>query len=365
MNICLIGNSLTSLALAKNLINKKIKVFVYYKNTKKLKFQSRTIGISKNNFNFFDKDIIKFRKNMFWKIKQIEIYLEKYNDEKILNFKKSKEELFSIVKNNEVYKLLENNLKKNKLFKKVLIKDNYFYKKILKEEKFDLIINCDGNNQISRNFFYNRINKNYNSHAYTTIIKHQKINNKKAIQVFTKIGPIAFLPISVFETSVVFSIINRREVLNENEIKNLIKLYNKNYNIKNFGKLEKFELNLSAPRNYYHNNLMAFGDSLHKIHPLAGQGFNMTLRDIKIFSKIIQNRIDLGLSLDHSIYSEFEKKTKHLNFIFSSSIDFIHEFFKFDNKYKNIYSKNLLKFIGGNKFLNKLASKYADQGLVI
>ena len=153
--------------------------------------------------------------------------------------------------------------------------------------------------------------------------------------------------------------------MSENEIKNLIRLYNKNYNIKSFGKLEKFELNFSAPRNYYHNNLMAFGDSLHKIHPLAGQGFNMTLRDIKIFSKIIQNRIDLGLSLDHSIYSEFEKKTKHLNFIFSSSIDFIHEFFKFDNKYKNIYSKNLLKFMGGNKFLNKLVSKYADQGLVI
>ena len=33
MNICLIGDSLTSLALAKNLINKNIKVFVYYKNT--------------------------------------------------------------------------------------------------------------------------------------------------------------------------------------------------------------------------------------------------------------------------------------------------------------------------------------------
>ena len=105
MNICLIGNGLASLALAKNLINKKIKVFVYYENTKKLKFQSRTIGISKNNFNFFDKDIIKFKRNMFWKIKQIEIYLEKYNDEKILNFEKSKEELFSIVKNASVSNL--------------------------------------------------------------------------------------------------------------------------------------------------------------------------------------------------------------------------------------------------------------------
>ena len=61
---------------------------------------------------------------------------------------------------------------------------------------------------------------------------------------------------------------------------------------------------------------MAFGDSLHKIHPLAGQGFNMILRDINILSKIIQDRIDLGLQIDHSIYEMFEKKTKHFNFIF-------------------------------------------------
>ena len=92
MNICLIGDSLTSLALAKSLINKNIKVFVYYKNTKNSSFQSRTIGISKNNFDFFDKEIIKFKKNMLWKIKKIEIYSEKLKDEKILNFENNEEE---------------------------------------------------------------------------------------------------------------------------------------------------------------------------------------------------------------------------------------------------------------------------------
>ena len=110
---------------------------------------------------------------------------------------------------------------------------------------------------------------------------------------------------------------------------------------------------------------MAFGDSLHKIHPLAGQGFNMILRDINILSKIIQSRIDLGLQIDHSIYEEFEKKTKHFNFIFSSGNDFIYEFFKFDNKYKNNYLNQLVKFLGKNKLFNKIASKYADQGLSI
>ena len=107
MNICLIGNGLTSLVLAKNLINKKINVFVYYKNVKESIYQSRTTGISKNNFDFFNKEIIKLKKKMIWKINQIEIYSEKYKNEKILNFKKPEEELFSIFKNNEVYRLLE------------------------------------------------------------------------------------------------------------------------------------------------------------------------------------------------------------------------------------------------------------------
>ncbi len=365
MNICLIGNSLTSLALAKNLINKNINVDVYCRKSKKTIFQSRTIGISKNNFDFFNKEIIKFRKNMFWKIKGIEIYSEKLKDEKILNFENNGEELFLIVKNNEIYQLLDRDLKKNKLFKKILIKNNNFYKKILNEQKYELIINCDGNNQISKNFFYNKINKNYNSYAYTTIIKHQYIKNDKATQIFTKVGPLAFLPISNIKSSIVFSAINKKKNFSEKEIKNLIYQYNKNYEIKSFGKLEKFELNFSVARKYYYKNIISFGDSLHKIHPLAGQGFNMTLRDIKILSKIIEERVDLGLQIDHSVYEDFEKKTKHFNFIFSSANDFIYEFFKFDNKYKNNYLNQLVKFLGKNKLFNNIASKYADQGLSI
>ena len=365
MNICLIGDSLTSLALAKNLINKNINVDVYFSKSKKSSFKSRTIGISNNNFNFFNKEIIKFRKDMFWKIKAIEIYSEKLKGEKILNFENNGEELFLIAKNNKIYELLDKDLKKNKLFKKILIKNNNFYKKILNEQKYELIINCDGNNKISRNFFYNKIDKNYNSYAYTAIIDHKYIKNEKAIQIFTKIGPLAFLPISNFKTSIVFSIINKKIIFSEKEIKNLIYKYNKNYEIKNFTKLEKFELNFSVNRKYYHKNLMSFGDSLHKIHPLAGQGFNMTLRDIKILSKIIKERTDLGLQIDHSVYQDFEKKTKHFNFIFSFGNDFIYEFFKFDNNYKNNYLNQLVKFLGKNKLFNNIASKYADQGLSI
>ena len=361
MNICLIGDSLTSLALAKTLINKKIKVSIYY--SKKNKFKNRTLGISKDNLDFIYKDITKINKNLFWGIKKIEIFNEK-KKEKILEFENKNFELFFMIKYDNLYNVLNSDLKKNKLCKKILIKDNNFYKKILKEKKYNLFINCETNNEIYKNFFHKSLKKNYNSYAYSLIVNHITTKNIKASQVFTKSGPIAFLPISRNQTSIVFSKNTQNIFLNQKKLEKLVKKYNQDYKIKSFGKFEKFKLNLSIARNYYHKQVMIFGDRLHKIHPLAGQGFNMTLRDIKILSRIINQRIDLGLELDHSIYEEFEKNTKHFNLVFASGIDFIHEFFKLDNKFTNKFTNELFKILGKNKIFKSFFSNYADKGLM-
>ena len=52
----------------------------------------------------------------------------------------------------------------------------------------------------------------------------------------------------------------------------------------------------------------------------------MTIRDIIDLSNIIDEKLELGLELNSSIFEEFEKKTKHRNFIFSQGIDFIFNF---------------------------------------
>ena len=72
----------------------------------------------------------------------------------------------------------------------------------------------------------------------------------------------------------------------------------------------------------------------------------MTIRDIEVLKNIIDNKLSLGLPLDKSILKDFESKTKHLNFLFSSGIDIIHEFFKFENKIGNKYSEELIKYLG-------------------
>mgnify|MGYP001323632623 CR=1 FL=1 len=368
MNICLIGDGLISLTLAKALINNKVNVYMYCKSYKKQPNYNRTIGISKTNLDFFQKEIIKIKKKFLWEINKIEIFNDENNDEKILNFDKKNNFLFSIIKNNDLYNLLLNDLKRKKNFYKNIIKNKFFYKNIIKNKKYDLIINCDSNNEISKRFFNQKFLKNYESTAYAAIINHDWIKNKNASQIFTKFGPIAFLPLSNFQTSIVYSIknksVNKSFELSNLEFQKIIFDNNKKYKIKNVSKFESFTLKSKILRNYYNKNILAFGDMLHQIHPLSGQGFNMTLRDIKIFSSLIDSKLDLGLPLDSSILKEFENNTKHLNYIFSSGINFIHEFFRIDNNFENKLSKKFIKKLGKNNFFNKMTTRFADQGII-
>ena len=363
MNICIIGGGLTSLSLAKNLINKKINVHFYHENKIKNLSSSRTIGISKNNLEFFKKEIFNIQAKFFWEIKKIEIFSEKLKKENLLIFENVKDKLFYMFKNDDLYESLLNKISKNKFFKKNLIKKNSFYIDLLKKNKFDLIINCNSNNLLTKKFFVKTIDKDYGSLAYITILKHKKIENNIATQIFTKNGPIAFLPISNRETSIVCSLDTKNKNYDNDEVLDLIDKNNPKYQIQKIAKLKSFKLRLSNLRNYYHKNILAFGDLLHRIHPLAGQGFNMTIRDIKVLSEIIQNKIDLGMQLDSSILEEFEKETKNKNFIFSNSIDFIYEAFNLDKKIKNKNFNKFLRIMGKNKNLSSFFIKLADRGL--
>ena len=357
MKICILGNSLTALTLAKTLVNLKINVDVLYLNKNLDLSTSRTIGISKSNIDFFNEKIININ-SLLWKLKKIEIFSDNFNREKLIEFAKDKEQIFSIIQNHKLYKILKNNLSKNKFYHSKI----FNYKNSLFTNKYDLVINSEPFNKITKKYFSKKIIKKYNSIAYTTIIKHDKIKNDNALQIFTKYGPLAFLPISNNETSIVFSLHTSKNQ-GKIDIEELIKNKNFKYKIKSIDKLQSFELQSLSLRSYYHNNILAFGDLLHKVHPLAGQGFNMTIRDIKVLFDIIKNRLEFGLSIDSSINSEFEKNAKYKNLIFSNGVDLIYEFFNFERKVNsNFLSKSVQKI---NKFpsINKAFIKIADKGI--
>ena len=118
MRVCILGNGLSSLTLAKSLVNQKIYVDVLY-SKKKLKLnKTRTIGISKSNLEFFNEKIINIEK-IIYKLKKIEIYSDNLEKQKLINFGNNNDHLFSIVKNYKLQEILEKNLFKNKYFRKI------------------------------------------------------------------------------------------------------------------------------------------------------------------------------------------------------------------------------------------------------
>ena len=196
----------------------------------------------------------------------------------------------------------------------------------------------------------------------------EKISNKTkiSIQNLTNIeeGNLDLIGGQFYQRSFIKSYVEALRI-SEKKILELIKFYNKIYLIKKFSKIEKINLKFSFARNYFNGKILLFGDSLHQVHPLAGQGFNMTLRDLRILLNELQNKIDLGLPIDSSLLNEFQKKTKHYNLIYANGMNFIQDFFKLNNKFQNDYSDKIISLLGKNKLINNFFLKVADKGFAI
>ena len=95
MKVSIIGNGLTSLTLAKALVNLGINVDIF--SNKKIKNYSKiqTIGISKSNVDFFNRNIMDIKK-LLWNIKKIDIFSENLYQQKILNFENENNTLFRL-----------------------------------------------------------------------------------------------------------------------------------------------------------------------------------------------------------------------------------------------------------------------------
>ena len=349
MNICLLGNNLTNLVLANILLKKKINVDIISQSKPSLLTNTvRTIAISNENYEFL-KQNIKGISNFGWPTEKIKIYSAKNKSSELFEFKNKNQSNFFLLK----YSVLYNLMKRNKSLKFIYLK-NYNLNNIKKRD-YNLIINSEQNNPITKKYFQKKIEKNYKSLAHTAIIDHKRIENKIAVQIFTKNGPLAFLPLSNNQTSIVFSN-NSTKSIDKLSLLQIINKYNHHYKIKKISEVESVGIKFLVLREYFFKNILSFGDLIHKVHPLAGQGFNMTIRDIKSLSNILDENIKLGIDDGEIIAEKFQKINKHINFMYGFGIDTINSFFKFDSKLQNNLSRPIFKILKGNKFLNKYAT---------
>ena len=180
----------------------------------------------------------------------------------------------------------------------------------------------------------------------------------------------AFLPISNRETSIVWYIKKKyfSKYISKNNVflKKKIQTYTNKYlgKVKFSKKIEFKNLNLLIRKKYFKNRILLFGEVIHAVHPLAGQGFNMTIRDLISLEKILKNKIDLGLDIGSSdILMEFSNENKPKNLVYSLGIDLVKNLFSKDNQSVKNLRNTILKKLNNNSLAKNLFSNLADKGL--
>ena len=360
--ICVVGDGLAGLmtALALNKLE-SLEVHLISKKNKHFK-DKRTTAISASNYQFFKEVLSKLDKKLFWPSKKIKLFYES-NDQKInfLNFSEDKENLMYIFENDKIKEVLNKEIKKKKIkiIKKSIDKSSDL-------AGYDLKVLCLGrNSKIYQNVIKSRsIEKDYKEIALTGYVKH-KLKKVITSQFFLKEGPLAILPFSRNNFSFVWSVKKGFETKNisstiKSKISEILKV--KNFNITN---IQSYPLTLNLKRTYYKNDVLILGEGLHTIHPVAGQGFNLVMRDIKKLKEVLKYYTGLGMSIKNSpALEDFSSQRKSENIITGLGIDLTHNFFK-RNKLLDPVKDIILKNVSKNNTLKKISKFISNQGLSI
>ena len=360
--ICIVGDGLSGLvtALALNKLE-GVEVLLMFRKNKHSK-DRRTTAISASNYEFFNKVIDKLDKKLFWPSKKIDLFYEtKDKNMNFLSFNEDSKNLMYVFENDKIKEILTKEIKKKKI--KTLQKNINELKDL---DGYDMKILCLGrSSKIYQSILDKRsLNKDYKEFAITGYVKHN-LKNLNTAQYFLKDGPLAILPFSKNNFSFVWSVNKDFSTKNINSIvKSKISKVLKTNKIQ-ISNQQSYPLMLNLKRTYYKNDILILGEGLHTVHPVAGQGFNLVLRDINKLQKIFKYYSELGMSLKStSALEDFTNNRKSENIITGIGIDLTHNFFK-QNKLLDPIKETILKNISKNNTFKKISKFISNQGLSI
>ena len=369
--ICIIGGGLAGLTTALALSDLDVNIDLVCGKMNQNLFSNRTVAVSENNLDFFN-----FAKNKFWPCSKMKLFSQNKKNHflKVFNIEKEQKNIFYMIENSKLIKsvIKSINEKKNISLKKNETISEIRSSGLLKtvnyksySSKYNLIILCVGKNSdlVKNIFFDNSIKSSYEEVAITTIINHNSLKNDTARQIFLDNGIFALLPLSNSKTSIVWTTNESIRKKSDLDIKKNIKFYSKNFltKIKLANTFEVNYLNFFIREKYYKDRILLFGDTLHVVHPFAGQGFNMILRDLKKLKENLYDRISLGLDIGAiDFLSDFSDLLKPRNFVYSLSLDFLRNCFKLNSKpfkdFRNLVMMNLSK----NKYAKNKIYDFAN-----
>lgn len=161
-----------------------------------------------------------------------------------------------------------------------------------------LLVAADGNNsQVMKLLNIGSNRKNYQQTALITNVTPGKRHNNVAYERFTETGPLAFLPMQSNRCSVVWTLAPKQaEELSTLDDDAFLAQLQQRFGFrlgefKKVGERQTYPLFLQAATQMVQGRVVVIGNAAHSLHPVAGQGFNLALRDIAILSELIVDRL--------------------------------------------------------------------------
>ena len=174
----------------------------------------------------------------------------------------------------------------------------------------------------SKNFICNKIifslGKNYTNHenlkknifdfghkAYVGFFKHQKDHNQIAYEIFTPSGPLAVLPSPSRQKKSSTFIFSTKNKMSLSNLSNMIKnnFYSTHGNIYMRSSISHYPIkpHLSRPSQ---KDILLIGDTAHSIHPVAGQGWNLGIKDIQTLCSCLDKHNINDTNFDEYYFSK-------------------------------------------------------------
>ena len=350
--ICIVGGGITGammVLLLKQSNMFKLSEIGWIKPYSRSKDDLRTTFYNKASLELLENLNVlkKIKKSDLTPVKKIKVFGDKNASPLIWDYKDGNTRLGAVIKNNVILKTLEEQLKDVKQYNSFVnnTKCNNFERTLYLENKTfintHLVLSADGKNSYLRNLLsIKTIIKNTKHIAVTGFLKQSKNHNSTAIQAFTKIGPIGILP---YENK---NIVNFVQSIEKAECKKILskenpesyicselnKFFSKidlNFNpISKINKLENklsyWDLDLNLVLNPTCSRVILIGDAAHSIHPLAGQGLNLSLRDCVSALSAIENCLKFGNDLgNESVLKNYKYERLPKTVLMTAFTDFM------------------------------------------
>ena len=366
-----ISSEIAALALAKNNFS-----VCYVKNQTTQKTESNLVTfLSSGSINYLCSiidDPLEF--NKFNDIEKITCRLASIKNGSSITFdNEPNSTMGKILPNKIISEQLVKSLKANKnidtLFKtKSIRKETHLNKvSIVIDEQKEifarvLILSVNDENLLEQNNI-KFISQDLKQTAFSINVKGEFKKQNHAFQIFTSSGPLAFLPHSHNQASLVWSLKNTSKELNYEKSKLESKVneyFEKEIGALKIENIETHKLNFLYAKKLYHKNTVIMGNIAHNIHPIAGQGLNLSVKDIALFVEIILKYTSSGYEVNNKMaFKEFNQLRKIDNAAYSFGTLALDQILKSKNTYLSMLANVGIKILDKNSSLKSKIIKNA------